>query len=175
MRQLTTTKATLLVVKVPSDIESYYLCFESTRLVFGSYDTTFPRTVGGEVFIDLPKGKKKILGLPNEISEEVWSELMEITFDTPKMYKDYLAPTKFGTDMPGMSATESAKSLFQANGLNWENPYDIPTEPWFDDTYLDESGDERFAGEMQSYRDNLLDYQVAEQNSGPFLVLKLIE
>lgn len=178
MKQLTTTKTTLLVVKVPENATDFALgnhciCWKSESCI-GERDTNgwcqqSLGLFGGKDY--QVNDKYEILGLSNELTEEVWKELMETRIDGKwTFYRNY------GDGHPWFDSVDSSvQSLFEANGIHWTNPHTKPEEPWFNDSYMNESGSERYSGEMESYREDLHEYEQAEQNSGPFLVLKLIE
>ena len=56
-----------------------------------------------------------LLGKPDEISKEDAVKLVDISFDTPRMYKDYK------NNLPGFTATESLLSAIEIE-IYWENP-----------------------------------------------------
>lgn len=63
------------------------------------------------------KGSYTLLGKPDEIREEDAIKLVDISFDTPRMYKDYK------NNLPGFSATESLLSAIETK-VFWDvNPY----------------------------------------------------
>lgn len=124
---------------------------------------------GSTIDIELPDGNWEELGIAHELTEEVWSTIVEHTgfhMGLPT-YKDY------GTDdLPydTTSATESGLSLLAANDVYAVNPYgDQPHNTGL--VHLYPTGDEI----MDASLNEAIAWNKAQQNTGKWVLLKKIE
>lgn len=60
--------------------------------------------------IELPQGNWQLIVLSDEITEEHAAAIVDISFNSPRMYKDYI------DNLPGFTAIESFKSFMQSLG-----------------------------------------------------------
>lgn len=167
MKQLQTTKATLLVVKVPEGNTTWVLYNGTQRMHHGgpSDMIIFNENVPGSFMArrQIPYADWEILGLSTEITEEVWRMIMPRMFEGSPNFPDYSYVPEFS--VIAKNATESARSFIEANGFHWENPYEKPDR--LCDYYRDALGLNLEYFEAQTL------YNEAEQITEPFLILKL--
>lgn len=161
-KQINTGVAELLLVKVPDDATGFSMCFHSTRMIFKTSDVSYPRTVGGDAFIDFDRGPKRMLGFAHDLTEEVWATIVAKTYgpdsDEPDRYLDY-----WENEWIAFTATESGLSLLRANECYAVNPYG-KTRPWIHD---EDAGTDR---EHLGYN-----WDHAQQNTGKWIALKPIK
>lgn len=75
------------------------------------------KTSKGEFILEESSDKHLGRVLVKYMTEEQFAEVVDISFDTPRMYRDYF------NNMPGFTAKESFESLIKSLGWYlWENP-----------------------------------------------------
>lgn len=112
MKQITTTKATILFVEFPNDAES--IIYYPRSIIFA--DSTWKKTKRGKR-IELPEGTWQFITLLKDASEEQAVNVVDSIFD--KYYMDYENPNN-NTYAPGYTfdtALESLHSLATSLGV----------------------------------------------------------
>lgn len=151
-------RVTLLAVKVPDGAYN----FEVTNSPDGSLSMLeFYSDEAWDQYIDLPKGNWQLLGTPDQITEDVWSGIVEARWD---YYKNYLTPKDGNVGnynrLVCKTATESAISFLEANEVYAINPYGERPD-----------GLDPMTWESESYEKDLELWQQAEDNTGTWVIL----
>lgn len=115
MKTFNTGKCELVFVPVPDDGRGFSLCFHSTRMVFKTSDISYPRTVGGDAFIDLDRDPKRIIGFTDELTESDCLVIMDSVAGFK--FNDFNSDKGICYDWSLSSAKESFNSLLTANQI----------------------------------------------------------
>lgn len=159
-KQINTGVAELLLVKVPDDSfrqEFYYsalCCYDKEGKSCGVIELGLKIT-----------RKYELLGIAHELTEEVWATIVDISFDSPRMYLDY--DSTMGCGMPGLTATESGLSLLRANECYAVNPYVKPE-------FAALIGGRKPFEAVSEYNRLIIQFDKAQQNTGKWIALKRI-
>ncbi len=116
MKEFTTSKGSFIGVGLPKDATD----IEDPVLDEATGNLMIPYYSDGQKYIDIPPGQWSIV-LTTPCSEEEAARVVQIVFDSPRLYADYSKPQGM-TFMP-TGAIESLHSLLELHGFTVRNKY----------------------------------------------------